>query len=98
MRKYCPKCSLYIPLYPEDGKCPGCGQSVDLPTMGELEQVRTWIPIPETGSSINWSAIFGSFRDMLYLASVVIALERRRAEERERDLQVGSSKLEGRET
>lgn len=98
MRKYCPKCSLYIPLYPKDGKCPNCGQHIDLPTLDELEVMSAAIPRPVPLDPIDWSAIFDSLRDSFYLVSVVIALERRRTEERERGLQAGSSKLEGRET
>lgn len=83
MRKPCPKCELHIPLYPENGKCPNCGRDIDLPTLDELEQMSAAIPVPIPLEHIDWPAIFGSFRDMLYLASVVIALERRRIEQRD---------------
>lgn len=83
MRKLCPKCELYIPLYPGDGKCPNCGQGIGLPTMGELEAMSTAIPRPVPLDPIDWLAIFDSLRDSFYLVSVIIALERRRAEKRE---------------
>jgi len=83
MRKYCPKCSLYIPLYPEDGKCPSCEQHIDLPTLDELERIAAATPVPVPYGLVDWVAVFDSHRDLLYLTSVVIALERRRVEQRD---------------